>query len=117
MITKGSSIPMNIFHFINLTDSLIYIKQKQQSYVRNTDSRGHAIVPLSHGACIPLTHILNTAFIHRLVRPPSTFKSTLSDFLFFSFFNYFNYTLAYRSAISKVFNHDTPSSRQCASQS
>lgn len=38
MITKGSSIPMNIFHFINLKDPLIYIKQKQQSYVRNTDS-------------------------------------------------------------------------------
>ena len=88
MITKGSSIPMNIFHFINLKDPLIYIKQKQQSYVRSTDPWGHALVPLSHVRMHSSMHVLNTAFIHRSVRPPSTFNSPLSDFLFFSSSNY-----------------------------
>ena len=64
MITKGSSIPMNIFHFINLTDPLIYIKQKQQSYVRNTDSRGHAIVPLSH------VHVFLYAYLEHCLHSP-----------------------------------------------
>jgi len=66
MITKGSLFPTNIFHFVNLTDPLIYIKQKQQSCVRDTDPRGHALVPLSHVRMYSSMHILNTAFIHQV---------------------------------------------------
>ncbi|OCK89539.1 uncharacterized protein K441DRAFT_667668 [Cenococcum geophilum 1.58] len=50
-------------------EQILSLSAKQQSCVRDTDPRGHALVPLSHVRMYSSMHILNTAFIHQVAPP------------------------------------------------